>query len=69
MIGGLGYVVHDRPDAFGYAKGHDQHAIQSLMPDLLAPSSDPEHWPTGWPQFILSATENGCCEFAKHRSA
>ncbi len=66
---GLGYVVHDRPDAFGYGSRRDQLAMLGLMRDLLAASRDPEHWPADWPPFILSDIENGACEFAKYRSA
>jgi len=66
---GLGYVVHDRPDAFGYGSRRDQLVMMGLMRDLLAASRDPEHWPADWPPFILSDIENGCCEFAKYRSA
>jgi hypothetical protein len=66
---GLGYVVHDRPDAFGYQSRRDQRVMLEHMRDLLAASRDPEHWPADWPPFILSDIENGLCEFAKYRSA
>lgn len=66
---GLGYVVHDRPDAFRYQSRRDQRVMLEHMRDLLAASRDPERWPTDWPPFILSDIENGLCEFAKYRSA
>jgi hypothetical protein len=64
---GLGYVVHDRPDAFGYQSRHGQRVMLEHMCGLLAASRD--HWPADWPPFILSDIENGCCEYAKYRSA
>ena len=66
---GLGYVVHDGPDAFRYQSRRDQCVMLDLMRDLLAASRDPNYWPADWPPFILSDIENGLCEFAKYRSA
>lgn len=65
---GLGWVLEDNPDAFGYTTKAHEAAMVDMMQELLAMSAT-YRWP--WPDrpWEMREVEHVLCEFGKYRAA
>ena len=63
---GIGRIIMDDPDHFGYTSRAQQWTMQRHMRDLLGLSRREEYWPKKWPRWEMREVEHTLCEFDKY---